>query len=37
LNIKLDEWDEFIKAMKPVHSQQLTLLEPVVKYKKRRT
>ena len=37
LNIKLDKWDEFIKAMKPVHSQQLTLLEPVVKYKKRRT
>ncbi|MBI5214651.1 MAG: hypothetical protein HY960_02755 [Ignavibacteriae bacterium] len=35
-NIKLDKWDEFIKTMMPVHSQQLILLEPEVKYKKRR-
>jgi len=36
LNIKLDKFNEFIKAMKPVNSQQLTLLEPEVKYKKQR-
>ncbi len=36
LNIKLDKWSEFIKTMMPASSTQLTLLEPVVKYKRRR-
>jgi hypothetical protein len=36
LDIKLDKWSEFIKSMMPISSTQLTLLEPVVKYKKRR-
>jgi len=36
LNIKLNKWSEFIKTMMPASSTQLTLLEPVVKYKRRR-
>lgn len=36
LNIKPDNWDEFIKSMRPVSSNQLTLLEPKVNYEKRR-
>lgn len=36
LNIKLDNWDEFIKTMRPVSSNQLTLLEPETNYKKSR-
>lgn len=36
LNIKLSKWGEFIKTMKPVISNQLTLLEPEVEYKKHR-
>ena len=34
MNVSLDRWDEYIKLMKPIHSKQLSLLEPVVKYKK---
>lgn len=26
LSIKFDKWDEFVKAMKPTHSQQLTFI-----------
>ena len=37
LNVKLEKWNEFIKVMEPIPSNQLTLLEPVVKYRKRRT
>ena len=36
LDIKLDSWDEFIKTMRPISSNQLTLLEPEVNYKKSR-
>ena len=39
LNIQIDMWDEYIKAMKPqqlelAHARQLTLLEPKVNYKR---
>lgn len=37
LNIKLDNWDEYIKLMKPAFSPQLTLLESSMKYKTKKS
>jgi hypothetical protein len=32
LKISIDKWDEFIKEMKPVETEQLVLFEPKMKY-----
>jgi hypothetical protein len=36
LNIGLDKWSDFINAMKPVVSEQLTFLEPAFIFNKKR-